>query len=305
MQSQPTRAIAPVLVAMLPWVLVRPIHADSVIVYQNGFESADTCGWVTTEPAVTCDAEMVFVPGGTFTMGASAGSGIPLDEQPPHVVELSAFWIDRTEVTVNAYAVCVADSGCSEPDPNSSLDPYCNWNSNRPGDHPMNCVDWSRGQAYCTWAGKRYPTEAEWEKAARGPDARTYPWGSETPSCDYAVYFDLPLGAAGCGTDHTLPVASKPAGASPYGALDLIGNVWEWISDWYDAGYYAVSPSTDPQGPATTQTNLRVMRGDAWDDSHSTFLRSPNRLYNFPTQWSRAIGFRCARDSSADQRPRP
>jgi len=109
------------------------------------------------------------------------------------------------------------------------------------------------------------------------------------------VFFDLPLGAGGCGGDQTSPVGSKPAGASLYGALDMIGNVWEWVNDWYDADYYSVSPSTDPQGPATTVTNLKAIRGDAWNDSHSTYLRSPNRPYSFPDLWNVGVGFRCAR----------
>jgi len=240
--------------------------------------------------------DMVFVPAGTFTMGTPAASGIPGDEQPPHSVNLSSYWIDRTEVTVDDYAACVTDGACTAPDPNSSFDTYCNASSNRPGDHPMNCVNWSQGEAYCAWRGKRYPTEAEWEKAARGTDARVYPWGATPPTCNEAVFFYLTIGVAGCGLDHTWPVGSKPLGASPYGALDLIGNVWEWVHDYYDASYYASSPANDPQGPASSITGLRTIRGDAWDDSHSTFVRGAARLYNFPTSWSHAIGFRCARD---------
>jgi len=223
------------------------------------------------------------------------GSNRPYpDEQPVHTVNLSAFWIDRNDVTVDQYAACVTAGGCTAPRGSNSSFTYCNWGSPRTGDHPINCVDWSQGRAYCTWAGKRYPTEAEWEKAARGTDARTFPWGDAEPSCTYAVTRDAPsVEGNGCGVWTTAPVGSKPAGASPYGALDMLGNVWQWVNDWYDPSYYATSPSTNPPGPASSPGGARVLRGNPW--SYWTYY-VPDRDFADPTFWDDGAGFRCAKD---------
>ncbi len=238
-----------------------------------------------------CD--MVFVPAGSFTMGSNSGNS---DEQPVHTVYLDAYWIDRTEVTVDAYAACVAAGGCTAPNGNYGSATYCNYGAPGRGNHPINCVDWYKSQAYCTWAGKRLPTEAEWEKAARDSDARTYPWGEATATCAYAVMNDASAGGNGCGLNHTAPVGSKPAGASPYGALDMAGNVWEWVNDWYSSTYYWVSPSANPPGPAGG--NSRVLRGGSWDDNSGFgYLRASNRTYDTPAFWSDFVGgFRCSRD---------
>ncbi|MFN7954196.1 MAG: SUMF1/EgtB/PvdO family nonheme iron enzyme [bacterium] len=267
-------------------------RADGVTVYQNGFESADTCAWKASVPASTCDPTMVYVPAGEFTMGSSAGE---LREQPVHLVYLDAFWIDRTEVTVDAYAACVASGVCKKPNseygesfPNS---PWCNWGApDRAGDHPVNCLEWGRANKYCAWAGKRLPTEAEWEKAARGTDARTYPWGEAEPSCDYAIIY-ASVGGNGCGFNTTWPVGSKPAGVSPYGALDMSGNVWEWVNDWYLWNYYTVSPHSNPPGPA--KTGDRVLRGNSWDGGASS-SRAAYRNGAAVAFFSIETGFRCA-----------
>ena len=230
---------------------------------------------------------MVFVPSGTFTMGSDGGNA---NEQPMHTIALSAYWIDRNAVTVDAYADCLNAGACTVPD--GSLG-GCNWGVADRGDHPINCVDWSQALAYCSWAGKRLPTEAEWEKAARGPDAWTYPWGEEVPTCDYAVMNDPNAGGVGCGSGSSWPVGSKRSGMSPYGALDMAGNIFQWVNDWYSSTYYSVSPSTDPLGPSTG--SFKIQRGGGWGTS-SAGLRSAYRFTFVPAGWFDLAGFRCARD---------
>ncbi|MBI4699622.1 MAG: SUMF1/EgtB/PvdO family nonheme iron enzyme [Deltaproteobacteria bacterium] len=229
---------------------------------------------------------MVLVPAGDFWMGcAPADPSCDDDEKPRHEVYLDAFYIDKTEVTVAAYRACVSAGGCGAPGAEQS----CNWGESGRDDHPINCVDWHQSEAYCRWTGKRLPTEAEWEKAARSADGRIYPWGSEAPSCRLAVMND---GFGGCGRMSTWPVGSKPAGASPYGALDMAGNVWEWVADWYDANYYATSPARNPGGP--TGGSEHGLRGGCWQDDVVLSVRASDRIWYVPALRS-YFGFRCAR----------
>ena len=230
--------------------------------------------------------DMVEVPAGEFTMGSIIGDP---DEAPVHSVYLDAFWIDRTEVTVDAYAACVEAGACSRGNSSSS----CNWNRTDRGDHPVNCVTWKQAHDYCAWVGARLPTEAEWEKAARGTDARTYPWGEATPTCDLAVMWDAAVGGFGCDQNRTQPVGSRPSGASPYGAVDLIGNVWEWVNDWYGATYYAEAPAANPTGPENG--TYRVLRGGSWFDDDPSELRASFRYGTNPAYSLINDGFRCAR----------
>jgi len=240
---------------------------------------------------------MVFVRAGEFTMGSNdtdpTCSGCFADEQPIHTVTLSSYSIDQNDVTVDDYAACVSASSCSPADGPHAEFPACNAGAPDRGDHPINCVDWNQAEVYCTWVGKRLPTEAEWEKAARGSDARTYPWGEATPTCDYAVMDDPKGGGLGCGRGTTGPAGSKPAGKSPYGALDMAGNVYDWVNDWYDPKYYSVSPSTNPPGPASG--TKKVQRGGSWLNYYH--VRSAYRgviVGRLP--WDDGVGFRCARD---------
>jgi formylglycine-generating enzyme required for sulfatase activity len=266
-------------------------------------------------------AEMVYVPAGEFIMGstdADVDSALAIcneaqggicernwfeDERPQHTVYLDAFYIDKTEVTNERFAHFVAETGyhteaerqgwgwvwkgSSEGEkvtgadwlyphgPNSSIEDKM--------DHPVVLISWNDADAYCQWAGKRLPTEAEWEKAARSADGRMYPWG-EGIDCDHAQYDEC--------DEETVPVGSKLKGVSPYGAMDMAGNVWEWVSDWYDPDYYSQSLGYNPSGP--DYGGGRVLRGAAWFNIWLD-LRCTNRHSTSPNLMFNDIGFRCAK----------
>jgi formylglycine-generating enzyme required for sulfatase activity len=220
---------------------------------------------------------MVYVPAGEFTMGSPDGEGSS-DEHPQHKVTLDSYWIDRTEVTNDQYRKCLTAGACAQPG-------YWGDGNYNGGSQPVVGVDWNDAVAYCTWAGARLPTEAEWEKAARGMDGRRYPWGNEEPDCNRANFY----GCAG----KPVAVGSYASGASPYGALDMAGNVWEWVNDWY--GSYDASSQQNPQGPASG--DARVLRGGSWGNL-SDVVRSATRR-GFPVNRISGIGFRCVSSSTS------
>jgi formylglycine-generating enzyme required for sulfatase activity len=244
---------------------------------------------------------MVYVPEGEFTMGMDADQALEVcfqfqmgcshdwftDAEPVHKVYLDAFWIDQTEVTNAMYALCVADGDCQSPVNSSSYSRSSYYGNPEFNDSPVVYADWNMANAYCTWAGRRLPTEAEWEKAARGTDERIYPWGNNAPN-ENLLNFQLNVG-------DTTAVGSYPAGASPYGALDMAGNVLEWVADWYSGTYYRNSPTENPLGPDLGDT--RVLRGGAWSDSGGV-VRSAFRTRSNPTNSGDYLGFRCARDAN-------
>ncbi|HEX7837311.1 MAG TPA: SUMF1/EgtB/PvdO family nonheme iron enzyme [Kofleriaceae bacterium] len=265
-------------------------------------------------PPGGCPPGMVRVPAGTFRMGSPEKVGDD-DEHPEHEVTLVAYCIDKTEVTVNAYAACVAAKGCSVPSLTVSwsgiaaedakrYSQFCN-RDDRP-DYPINCVDWNQATAYCAWAGKRLPTEAEWEYAARGNDGRTYPWGNEAPSarllnacgseCVAMAKRELNLDwksmyEASDDWETMAPVGSFLEGASPFGVLDMAGNVWEWTADWY--GRYTAVATANPRG--AKRGTFRVLRGGAWVSDVAGHVRAALRLGLDPTVRDDNVGFRCAR----------
>jgi formylglycine-generating enzyme required for sulfatase activity len=242
---------------------------------------------------------MMLVPAGEFLMGGTdADPKAAADEKPAHTVHLDAFWIDRTEVTNARYvqflnalgehiSACWArdcvETQVEDEDSHILLQGGRYTVESGFEDHPVTEVTWYGAQAFCMWVGARLPTEAEWEKAARGVDGRFYPWGDESPDCDKAQYGD-------CG-GATVPAGSRPKGASPYGALDMSGNVWEWVADWYDPAYYDASPAQNPQGPDLGER--KVFRGGSWGYL-PTFLRTSDRARNRPTYAGFNVGFRCA-----------
>jgi formylglycine-generating enzyme required for sulfatase activity len=237
------------------------------------------CGSLTR---ASCPEGMVFIPGGTFMMGATPEEAAIEYESPAHQVTLSPYCMDRTEVTVAAYAQCTMP-GCEI----DTAGPNCAKVDKHP-DHPRNCVTWSQAEAYCAFRGARLPTEAEWEFAARGTDGRRYPWGNEPPDPSKARYGDeLHFGYPG-----PAPVGSHPAGRSPFGLEDMSGNVYEWVADAF--GPYPSEPQVDPHGPPFVET--RVLRGGSFTIGPwglgTTFRMSAWPQDRYPYY----AGLRCAAD---------
>lgn len=248
-------------------------------------------------------AEMILVPAGAFSMGRDRDElvedcrhtgigdtqcrGHSKDEGPRRRVTLQAFHIDRFEVTNADFERFVEASGYRTTLERDSPDAAQSWrtaaHSSGRAKHPVVFVSWHDAHAYCAWAGKRLPTEAEWEKAARGSDGRRFPWGDEWDSTRANGERTLKTTSA---------VGSYPRGASPYGVEDMAGNVWEWVADWYDESYYRRGPEVDPPGP--TEGTARVIRGGSWRGD-SFFLRSSYRVGGTPDSRADYIGFRCAR----------
>ena len=215
---------------------------------------------------------MALVPAGKFLMG----SDDLMESDPVHEVYVDSFYIDITEVTVAAYRTYAKAAGVAMAEA-----PQGGWNEK----HPISNVSWSDARDYCAKAGKRLPTEAEWEKAARGTDGRLFPW--EKGKADGRTN---QLGAED-GFATTAPVGSYPSGQSPYGVMDMAGNVWEWCSDWYDGKYYRKSPPKNPQGPE--KGTARAYRGGAWNNTPYV-LQSAGRGQALPDKKDTSIGFRCA-----------
>jgi formylglycine-generating enzyme required for sulfatase activity len=238
-------------------------------------------------------AETVDVPAGEFWMGCNDAvddqcNPFEDNEDPYHQVTLAAYKIYKYEVTASEYKACVDAGACSVPSTDGDGSTY---DVAGKENHPVNGTDWNQASTFCAWVGGSLPSEAQWEKAARGYDGLKYPWG-DTPavSCDLAVVPDGD-GVDGCGTGETMPVGSKPDGVSPCGAMDMIGSVWEWVADYYAMDYYESSPSTDPTGPATGED--RVIRGGSWAMPDPAFLRASMRQRNEPGFQSDSHGFRC------------
>jgi sulfatase modifying factor 1 len=240
-------------------------------------------------PAAPESGTMVSIAGEMFLMGSPEGVGTK-QEHPQHKVTIRPFQLDRTLVTVSAYGACVRANACTPagaeqrgtPGAGPEQNAFCNGPRSLRGDHPINCVDFDQASAYCAWVGKRLPTEEEWEYAARGAEGRTYPWGSEAPSAQ--LCWNRLEGQDYAHASGTCPVGAYPAGDSPFGVHDIVGNVWEWTSSALTVPY---------GGPKDDAT--RVVRGGGWRDTNPSEFRGANRnASNLPDRVVN-LGFRCAR----------
>ena len=267
-----------VLVALLGFPAYSAIAAAPV---EKGIKELATGQKQSQEKLVSAPAQegsMAMVPAGEFMMGSPTGDS---DEQPAHRVHVDAFSMDKYEVTVGQYATFLQAKGIDHP---------ADWKTMNRSEHqkrPVANVDWADAVAYCKWAGKRLPTEAEWEKAARGTDERLYPWGNDPPTPLHANFGKSDWNNHGV----LAPIGTFENGKSPYGIYDMAGNVWEWVSDWYDYNYYKNSPSQSPTGPSSGGT--KVISGGAWN-SNPRAMRSANRSLISPTDQG-LTGFRCAK----------
>lgn len=245
---------------------------------------------------------LLYVPAGKSPMGASSADSQALNnEKPLSEITLDAYWIDQTEVTNAMFAKCVADGGCAEPRKMVGTDRNHYYDNPDMADYPIIYINWNNASDYCEWAGRRLPTEAEWEKAARGEDNRVYPWGNEKLSCDLANYWawdyydtwnERAGEPKGC-SQGPQKVGSYSRGASPYGALDMLGNVGEWVADWYQGDYYSIRPDINPKGPVSGQ--YRVVRGlMGWfTQQNQQWIRHQGHLYDFADfQFNVRIGLR-------------
>jgi formylglycine-generating enzyme required for sulfatase activity len=233
----------------------------------------------------------LYIPDGQFEMGMNSGNP---DAGPIHPVRLDGYWIDSTEVTNAMFASFLNANGNQQEGGTEWLNPrealvqvFDNdgvWQV-KAGyeDHPIVGVSWFGAKAYCEWTGRRLPSEAEWEYAARGTDGRRFPWGDDNLSCDKARF-------GGCGKG-TVPVGSYSEGASPFGVLDMAGNVAEWVNDRYGDNYYQNSPVENPQGPL--RGYYRVVRGGFWNSTYIQ-LRMMHRAWAGADTRDSSIGFRCA-----------
>jgi formylglycine-generating enzyme required for sulfatase activity len=279
-----------------------PTAIPTQVVTTNATEEVVSGGEAGSERVSSADGmPAAFIPEGTFRMGALDPEE-KRDEKPDHNVTMKGFWMDKLEVTNGMYALCVQAGACEPPQTFKSDTRQSYFNNPEFNDFPVVYVTWLQADTYCKWAGRRLPTEAEWEYSARGNDFRTFPWGDERP--------DSSRGNFNYFVGDTTRVGNYPAGDSMFGVLDLSGNVAEWVSDYYDVDYYSQGVTVNPTGPgARSEFHNRVVRGgtyqDVFDDirlANRASVRGSNPdaedIYSadYLGEFSPKIGFRCASD---------
>lgn len=256
-----------------------PISSESPLVIQAELDAesvqsanAGDAG-IASVPVWSGDvaAKMVTVQGASFHMGSNDGKE---NERPMHDVTVKTFMIDMTEVRAVDYAACVKVGVCSTPETSNTFSGACNFGRPDRLAHPINCVTYHQARAFCSWMGKRLPTEAEWEYAARGRDRRRYPWGNDAPERQLCW-----------NVDETCAVGQYPKGKSPFGILDMAGNVWEWTSD---------TESTYDQGVQVVEN--RIIRGGGYNTRNDAYVRTTVRRGRLEQDFLSDLGFRCARD---------
>jgi len=266
-------------------------------------------------PAPICPEEMVQIPAGQFFMGSDLKDAAA-NEKPSHNVTVQSVCMDLYEVSAKKYKACSDQGKCRRAPTEvewpkitaaerATYSPLCTGSDPEKADHPITCVTWEMANDYCKVNDKRLPTEAEWEFATRGPDGRIYPWGDDPPTAEHLNACDaqclawgkahkVELNALEKGDDGfptTAPVGKFPAGRSRFGPYDVVGNVWEWVADWY--GDYKAEAAQNPVGPATGER--KVIRGGAWNAGVETWLHPSFRYAQVPNAQSYGIGFRCVK----------
>ena len=296
--SAPAQEVVDIAPTLMSVELLETTTSSPVPIQSPTSEPTSTPQPSETSPAVEPEAgaeriweqdgaEMVYIPSGVFLMGSDEENDqADGDEYPQHEVYLDGYWIDRYEVTNQQYGKCVDAGACDPPYESGSFTRDRYFTQPEFANYPVIWINWFDANRYCEWAGKQLPTEAQWEKAARGTDAREFPWGDD-PIDETRANFGSNVG------DTTEAGFYSPQGDSPYGCADMAGNVLEWVKDWYNGGYHTILDQVDnPQGASSSSIGARVARGGSWIYP-ARRARAPLRVDRVPELREGNIGFRC------------